>query len=217
VGGGPRALRERHEAKWREVLSAYFRRQEATLRSRAPNYALNELFFDEARWNEELHQDLFRMNAATATVWARFVARQIDLELDESLMLGYLDENARIGAENINRVTREEIAAKAMENDLVEAVGLVFAVAITARVAEIATSKVTTAASFGSQEAARQGGLKTKTWQVNSANPRDDHAMMDGETVAIWELFSNGMRWPGDPAGGAEQNSNCQCSVTFGR
>jgi hypothetical protein len=35
--------------------------------------------------------------------------------------------------------------------------------------------------------------------------------------VGIGELFSNGMRWPGDPAGGAENNANCNCSCEFGR
>ena len=53
--------------------------------------------------------------------------------------------------------------------------------------------------------------------RVNSSNPRDEHLAMAGETVGIRERFSNGMRWPGDPAGGAENNANCQCSVEFGK
>ena len=76
-------------------------------------------------------------------------------------------------------------------------------------------SGVTSAANFGSNEAANAGGLRQKTWRVTSSNPRDAHAAMNGETVGIRDLFSNGMRWPGDPAGGADNNAGCQCSVEF--
>jgi len=78
-----------------------------------------------------------------------------------------------------------------------------------------ARSAVTAAANFGASEAASAGGLKTKTWRVNSSNPRDAHKAMAGETVGIRERFSNGMKWPGDPAGGADNNAGCMCSVEF--
>ncbi len=52
-----------------------------------------------------------------------------------------------------------------------------------------------------------------KTWVVNSQNPRPEHVTMDGETVPINESFSNGMMFPGDPAGGPENNANCSCSM----
>ena len=98
-----------------------------------------------------------------------------------------------------------------------DSVKIVFEIATGSRSTQIATTGVAGAANFGAHEGAKQGGLKTKTWVVNSANPRDEHAAMAGETVDIGDLFSNGMRWPGDPAGGAENNANCQCSVAFGR
>jgi len=50
---------------------------------------------------------------------------------------------------------------------------------------------------------------------VNSSNPRPDHAALNGTTVGIRDKFPNGLRWPGDPQGGAEQNANCQCTVRF--
>jgi len=78
-----------------------------------------------------------------------------------------------------------------------------------------ALGAVTTASMFGSAEAANAGGLRTKTWVVNSSQPRDTHLRMDGETVGIRDRFSNGLRWPGDPSGRAEENANCQCSVLW--
>ncbi len=215
-------LRDRHEAKWTEALVHHFRRQERAVMSKIPEKALKQgwpldAFWDAARWNRELEQDIYRLNVATATVWGSYLAAEMGATFDNSVMLEWLQENARIGAEEINSTTRDLIAA-AMTAELArDAVQHVFDLAIGVRAPQIATSKVTMASVFGSQEAARQNGLKTKTWKVNSKNPRDAHMALNGETVGIGELFSNGMRWPGDPRGGAENNANCKCSVTFGR
>lgn len=211
-------LRERHEAKWVEVLSGHFRRQGAAIVSRvAAKQFIGEIWFDGDRWNEELGADLLRLNLLTAGAWGQTVATELETEIDEDLMLPWLAENARIAAEEINATTRDGVANALTDEEPRSAIQHLFELALGVRAVAIARSKVTTAANFGSQEAARQGGLKTKTWQVNSANPREDHAALDGTTVAIGELFPNGMRWPGDPSGGAEQVANCQCSISFGR
>ena len=62
------------------------------------------------------------------------------------------------------------------------------------------------AAGFGTVESAKQTGAATKTWVVNSSNPRASHAAMDGETVPIDAEFSNGLMWPG--AAGSDAASN---------
>ncbi|HSN26325.1 MAG TPA: phage minor head protein [Kofleriaceae bacterium] len=46
---------------------------------------------------------------------------------------------------------------------------------------------------------------------------RPDHVALDGETVKWGETFSVGdaeMKYPGDPAGGADQTVNCRCTVS---
>ena len=78
-----------------------------------------------------------------------------------------------------------------------------------------AASLLTTFANFGAHEGAKASGGGQKTWQVNSGNPRDTHSALSGETVGLDDTFSNGMRWPGDPAGGPSEVANCQCSMTF--
>jgi len=212
--------RLRHEEKWREVLQHYFRRQEKTILSRVPAKAvpsIDSVWFDGERWDKELAEDLYQLNVATATVWARHVAQQLAAEIIEELLYDWLSHTSRIAATEINRVTRDHVEAALGEDDYRGAVRGVFESALATRAAQIATSAVTRASNFGANEAAKQLGLHTKTWIVNSRNPRALHAAMDGETVAIGERFSNGMLWPGDPAGGAENNANCQCSVAFGR
>ncbi len=212
-------LRTRHEEKWRELLVAYFRRQERALASRAGRGAasIETIITDPERWDRELYEDLYRMNVATATVWARRVVDLVEGELDEERMQAWLSENARISSEEINDSTAAQLADKLLDSGALDAIRHVFDVAATARAAEIATSKVTTASNFGAQEGAKQAGFRTKTWIVNSSNPRSAHAAMAGETVPIGQRFSNGMMWPGDPAGGADNNANCQCGVAFGR
>jgi len=201
-------------------MQRHFRRQESGVVGHIPAKAKKDVvvldaIWDARRWNEELQADLFRMNVATATVWGRYVAGEMDQEFDGDPMLEWLRENARIGAEEINATTRDNIADALTQEEPRSAVQHLFEVAVAARAVQIARSKVTMASVFGSQEGARQSGLRTKTWQVNSSNSR--HTDLDGETVSMGERFSNGMRWPGDPAGGAENNANCMCSLGLGR
>ncbi len=215
-----RRLRERHVEKWTEAISAYFRRQEKVIMSRVPSKSakgIADVWGDQARWNRELKADLFKLMKATATVFGQYFANRYDAEIDPDLMDNWLYEVAKNSAEDINHATRAMVAQALLEEIPTDAVRHIFDIAATSRAHEIAVSKVTTSASFGSNEAATQGGLTSKTWVVTSSNPRDEHAAMDGETVGIGDLFSNGMRWPGDPAGGAENNANCTCELEFGR
>lgn len=77
----------------------------------------------------------------------------------------------------------------------------------------------TTSSSFGAFDAAKASGLGQKTWihQGSSDKSRPEHMAMDGETVGIQELFSNGLRWPGDPTGSADDNAQCNCIVEFSK
>jgi HK97 family phage portal protein len=213
-------LRAQHVEKWREVIAAYFRRQGSAIASRVPKariVSIEDVWRDGERWDRELQADLLALNLATATVWARWVAEQVGAEVSEDAMLAYLAEHSRIQAEQINATTREQVGEALREAEALAAVRGVFELAANSRAAQIGQTAVTTASNFGSQEGARAGGLRTKTWQVNSSNPRPSHAAMHGVSVAIGQAFPNGMKWPGDPTGGAAEVANCTCSVRFGR
>ena len=223
-------LRERHREKWAEVLRKFFSRQRDAVLGKIPEKGREEdtgkmpvvqgkaAWWDKKRWDRELKADLKQLNKATTTVWAKHVADEVGEDLDEDLMEEWLEEHSRIQAEEINRVSREKLAeALQDEEDPRGAAEHLFDIWTTTRAIAIAVAAVTAASSFGSREGAKQSGLRTKTWQVNSANPRADHAAMAGETAKIDEPFSNGMMWPGDPAGGADNNAGCECSLVFGR
>jgi HK97 family phage portal protein len=213
--------REQHRRKWQQVLAAYFERQEKAIASRVPKGGaptIEQVWTDAERWDRELAQDLYKLNVATATYWARWMAEQLEIEIIDEQMYDWLSVHARRTAANINATTREQVTGALNQADFGGSVRDVFANARVARVPEIALTEVTTSASFGATEAAKKSPYTTKTWQVNSGSPRATHAAMDGETVAINERFSNGLMWPGDPTGGSvDERAGCQCSVGFGR
>lgn len=215
-------LRQRHEQQWTAVLSRHYRRQEAAIVGRVPKAArpskadIGGVWFDEERWNSELTADLFKLNRMTAVAFANYLSEQLGgVEASEDRMLAWLQEHSQIQAAGINNQTQQEIAKALGDPDAAGAVKHVFEVALSAWAFQQAVSAVTAAANFGANESANANNLRRKTWRVNSGNPRPEHQAMAGETVGIRDVFSNGMRWPGDPAGGVENNSNCQCSVEF--
>ena len=74
----------------------------------------------------------------------------------------------------------------------------------------VARTEVCKASSFGSQEAAKQSGVvQKKTWLTSRDDRiRDEHEAMDGETVGLNDVFSNGLEYPSEPM--------CRCVLTFG-
>jgi len=61
---------------------------------------------------------------------------------------------------------------------------------------------------------ADQGVVQKKVWIATADDrTRESHLEMDGEEVDINEEFSNGLMYPGDPAGDPEEVYNCRCSM----
>jgi len=53
-----------------------------------------------------------------------------------------------------------------------------------------------------------------KKWlATKDERTRDSHAHMNGETAENGQPFSNGLQYPGDPAGDASEIVNCRCQV----
>ncbi|PWG13899.1 phage portal protein [Streptomyces sp. V2] len=75
----------------------------------------------------------------------------------------------------------------------------------------------TEALSFGGHDAAEASGLSSKRWVTTSSDPRSEHAAMNGQVAPLDGLFSNGLRWPGDGTGDADQTANCRCELTYSK
>jgi HK97 family phage portal protein len=71
--------------------------------------------------------------------------------------------------------------------------------------------------SFGGHDAASASGLTKKVWRTGGKNPRPSHKAQDGEQVSLDDVFSNGLRWPGDGQGKTEELVNCNCTLDYAR
>ena len=207
-----------HEDKVAEVVRSFFKRQERVIRTVLGAKAEAD-WWDEQRWNAELGDDLYRLAVMVSSSVAKSTLDSIGFspdEFDEDRTLAWLEEVSRRSASSINDTTRAKIAAALESDDAADALDSTFA-AQGSRALEVAVSTVTLLSGFAAVEAAQQVAPEraTKTWVVTSSNPRASHAAMDGETVPLSSDFSNGMAWPGDAAGGADEVAGCNCSLVI--
>lgn len=169
--------------------------------------------YDRTRWNRELQPRLFVRNKLTSTDFGEIQADELSTSFTASDLDPFLTENARLGADSLNIATEDALQAALVADEPSSAVRHVFDLLLASRALRFAASAVTTVSNFGMVTAGRQAGASRKVWQNNSQHPRSAHKRMHGERADLGDLFSNGMEWPGDPAGGADNNSNCRCSV----
>ena len=172
-------------------------------------------WWDEDRWNRELADDLYKLGVAVSRQAARDALKAMGVDpetYDVDRTLAYLKVKARGSAERINAKTRDALEAAIDDEDADPAD--VFDLAESSRSEMLAVATVTSLSGFGTCEAGRQSGAAMKTW-ITGPNPRDAHAAMDGEAVGLDENFSNGLAWPGDAAGSADDLANCNCSLSF--
>lgn len=85
----------------------------------------------------------------------------------------------------------------------------------------IARTEVVAASNYGSyiaaDEAAAEVGDLTKEW-IDSGDKRvrDSHEDVNGETVKLYEKFSNGLLYPGDMENGSASDViHCRCTVIY--
>jgi len=205
-----------HEDKYAEVVHKFFRRQGAVVKTQLGVKAAGD-YWDGERWDSELSDDLYRL---AVQVTKQVSAKTLDAigfapdEYDADRTLAWLREVSDRSAKSINAATKAQIDVALDQDDPSMAVTNVFDVAEGSRSTGIAITAVTMLSAWATQEAAQQvaGDKATKTW-LTGGNPRSSHAAMDGETVLLSENFSNGMAWPGDASGGAEENAGCNCEL----
>jgi hypothetical protein len=205
-----------------ELFAAYFERQGRTV---VPAAAAGADWWDGERWNRELAADLEDFALTLTAKVGRAQAEALGFEpgeYDTERTLAFLAAVAQSRAELVNAATERQIAEAldgAEDTDRAAAAGAVFAAAVAQRAGAAGGALAVNLASFASVEAGRKlaGDALVKTWRTTSANPRAAHRAMNGETVPIGELFSNGLNWPGDPAEGADDVAGCECTVVISR
>jgi len=205
---------DNYRTKHEQVVSAFFRRQGAVVKSRLGAKSGDD-WWDGDRWDEELAGDLFALAVATSEHVAKSTLASLGVSPDEydvDRTLAFLKAVADRVAGAVNATTKAQIDA-ALESDDPEAVANVFDIGEKSRTAQIATTAVTAWSGFGTVESAKQaaGDAATKTW-ITGPNARASHAAVSGETVPLSENFSNGLAWPGD-GGDADEVAGCNCQL----
>ena len=232
----PEGLRYKAEATDAETsavesaLRLFYRRQRRAVLSamgaKAGRKANGEpAWWDSARWDKELADDLMDALLAGSTASAKRALAALGVnpdEYDEPRTRNYLRAWAESRARGINATTLRQLEA-AQAGDLSDdAEGStpagVFDRAESSRAAMQALTLATQAAGWGAMEAARQclpPETTTKTWETNpSRHPRSSHARLNGETVPVGERFGNGADWPGDSFSlPVSEVANCHCEV----
>lgn len=219
------ATREADERAAAEVLRRFFKRQRAVVLT-ALGAKAGDGWWDAERWDAELADDLFRLAVKVTGEIGAETAESLGYEgsgydVDRTLKFLRAVAEARAGAINSTTLAQIKAAlADGADDDDDDAAQRstpagVFELAEGSRADVAGVTLATTLVTFAITEFGRQQSRAgtTKTWVNTSGNPRPSHAVMDGETVPIDQPFSNGMDWPGDPAGGVDEVAGCSCVV----
>ncbi|MFF1820386.1 phage portal protein [Kribbella sp. NPDC058245] len=204
------AVTDRQADQVAAVLRRFFERQRS-----ADQYGRGG-DWDTDRWNRELADDLHRVALSVSGTLGKAEAQALGYSEDDynpEATVNFLAAVMAQRAENINTTTRDQIEAAILDPEGDPA--NVYATAVDSRAAGIAVGLATWLAGFASQEAAGQIARvndvePSKTW-VTGSNARPEHARLDGETVALDGRFSNGLKWPGDADGDADDVAGCNC------
>jgi HK97 family phage portal protein len=101
-------------------------------------------------------------------------------------------------------------------NDLINRIKETYKGITDARASNIAITETGIATQEARLDGYKQMGIPTKVWVWSpglKGGVRDNHNSMDGEEVPINGYFSNGMKMPLDPAFGADEICNCECTI----
>jgi len=209
--------KEKYTQEWKKTLTRLFNRQQASISSKLKMAPDINTLWDGERWNQEATADFTKLGSETFYTWADAMATELGYKLAETDYEDWIYNNARIFAEKLNQSTAYGLEEALRSENPLDEVKKYFAYAVAVRAGMIAISKVNQLMNVGTWMAARDGGAMTKTWMLGAGgNHRHSHIAVAGETVGIRDRFSNGLRYPGDYQGSAEETVNCGCYLRYG-
>ncbi|GGJ86846.1 hypothetical protein GCM10011583_18030 [Streptomyces camponoticapitis] len=122
----------------------------------------------------------------------------------------HAEQHEEAGRKAVARV--QEAESEGWQDDLRQA-----AASLATDAAVRAATASTELTSFGGHDAAKASGLTRKIWRTGGKNPRPSHKAQDGEQVSLDDVFSNGLRWPGDGSGKTAELVNCNCTLDYAK
>lgn len=200
-------LEQAFERQRRSVISKLGAKSKSGAKASA-----NQLY-SKQRFIKELTEDMRPVASRVAETMAKTVG-----DWDPDNGEDYLDAVVSGFAESVADETYDRLDERLDESapeEVVEEVDDLFDSLTDAMSAVYAASLVLGIGEWARNEAASANDIGSKTWLTTSGNPRSSHAALNGETVGRDETFSNGARWPGDPALDVLERANCECIVDW--
>ena len=147
----------------------------------------------------------------------------IDFDISNPEVVKWIDKKLFDYWKDIDATTKDTLRDQLKEAvlsgegipDVEKRIESVFDMARGYRTERIARTEVISASNEGNFAAYLQSGVvENKKWiSSRDADVRPSH-QIDGEEVGLDEPFSNGLMYPGDPAGGPEEICNCRCTMS---
>ena len=140
-------------------------------------------------------------------------------------VLDWIDNKRVTFATDVNETTRNQLKDALISavddgktiQETADAVANVFAKVDTERAGRaltIARTETISANNAGQMFGYMQAGADKKEWvSSGDGDVRESHDTIDGEVVGIEDEFSNGLQFPGDPSGEAQEVINCRCTT----
>ncbi|KKT72768.1 MAG: Phage portal protein, HK97 [Candidatus Collierbacteria bacterium GW2011_GWB1_44_6] len=223
-------LADRREGKMKIKLDDYLRAQ----RNRVLDNLSNQRFFTKALSNEVFDMRL-EVGLGEKVIIDLIKKYLIQSGEDAMKFVGYdkpfivtadlqamIEKRNEFFAKEINRTTFDTLKrqfAEANDNNesrdqLVKRIRDTYGDISKGRATTIARTETLVASQTGKFSGYKQSGIDIKIWvAVMDDATRDSHASLDGEEKPIDMPFSNGLMYPGDESGSAEEVINCRCSV----
>lgn len=194
-----------------EMLKRFFKRQADAV---IPKLGAGvENWWNEDRWNKELADDMEPILNDIANKHGKRIAKLLGVDWNSEQIKNYIRAMAEGRSEAINastykKLTEEDADPQGVFDTRKDVQAVLLAATLAATIANWA------ATSEAPEQAAAQGvePVIEKQW-VAGDNPRESHAMMDGQRVPIDEPFSNGAYWPGDDNLSPDESCGCNCST----
>lgn len=200
-----------------EILAKFWKRQADSVLPKIG--AKSAKWWDEDRWNDELTEDIEPTINSVADAHGEETAAAIGSEYNSKQTRKYLHEMAKARATAINAATYRKLQDAIDDEDEEVTPAHVFEVRENKDSITFGRALALAAAGWAAvheapHQAQQQGIQRTveKMW-ITGDNPRQEHAMMNGQTVPIDEAFSNGCFWPGDEGGDPDTTCGCNCST----
>ena len=209
-----RQVKERFVKEVTKTLERFYTRQKKAVMSKKGAAIRDKAAvpaFNKTRWNRELAADLQKERERVSAYYGEKVADDIGGVYDFERTVPYLAAGAAFFSQNQNDIVEEGL----LEYPELEKWGELFDNLIDSAEPK-AQTEVDHMESFATFEAAKQNGASMmKEWIVTSGNPRPSHESQDGEQVGVEEPFSNGLLYPHDPAGDANETAGCTCEIAL--